>query len=396
MESPDDLKKREIQKDKEILDRMFDRQNGTGVQDPDHVSDNAEKMRLIHNIINSQPSNSNGPMGNGSASLNSGNSPSNSGNAPDNNQNMINSGLLDGVNLNGTGINIVKKEPVPMTDSNAQNTPNNGSNDQQTPSNSSNPNSNNQLSQSSPKQTIDNSSNNNVYFKKNTSGTQSGSENKKVPKKTDNITTIQNNEDNSHIRPEVQKVMLKRSLCVVTNPIQNCSAHYRGNCIECETDYHLINNICKPLSEENRRMFCRAYNHDQNCVKCKNGYVLVAGKCLKFKKVINCRNQVYYPNGKCLVCKNGFYFDEEEEKCLSREHKYFEQKKEEEIHGDTGNAMADEEDTGEDIGFDRNCLLVRNNSDKTCFMCKPGFYMDKKGNCLFSDGGYSKSKWFLF
>lgn len=374
METPEDLKKREIQKDKEILDRLFDRESGEGFMDPDKLADKHEKLRLIHNIINGT---SHPISGDGSRPVtdktDKAPSPSAGG------QNLANSGLLEGVNLDGTGINVVASE----SDEQAQKkTPNETSSQDAS-----------KTPMSQGQKPLSGAQGNAM---KSNQAKSIGDNQLKFTKKTGDLEAQPVDQD-SHIRPEVRAKMNKRSLCMITNPIPNCSSHFRGACVECEKDFHLINNICKPLSEENRKMFCQAYNHQQNCVRCKGGFVLVAGNCLKFKEVVNCRNQVYYPNGKCLVCKNGFYFDEEEKKCLSREQKYFKEKKKEEDQDDTQEIPATvDEDNGEDIGFDRNCLLIRNNSDKSCFMCKPGFYMDKKGNCLFSDGGYSKSKWSLF
>ena len=216
-----------------------------------------------------------------------------------------------------------------------------------------------------------------------------------IPSKPED-NTMKEAGDESHILPEIRAVMIKRSLCVISNPIPNCSAHYRGDCIECESDYHLLNNICKPLAEENRIMFCHAYNQKQKCVKCKPGFILVSGKCIKFKQVINCRNQVYYPNGKCLICKHGHIFDKEENKCVSREQMYFKQKAKEESQDEReGHEEKHVDSNGEDIGFDRHCLLVRDNSNKSCFMCRPGYYMDKQGNCFFSEEGYKK-KWLFW
>ena len=383
METPEDLKNREIQKDKEILDRLFDRESGKQYSDPDKVSDKNEKLRLIHNIINNNPG--------GSQPHHSTNSQN-----PDSHSNAQNSGLLNDMNLTGTGITF-DSDKHPQTPT-SQNQPQNSSpNTPETPQDNS--------QQKLPKVTahLTNTSNNKPSSNQMDPTLEDQNSQNPLNPQTDiqNLkpeSISQNNLGPSEIRPEVLAVMKKRTLCTVTNPIPNCSNHYRGNCVECESDYHLINNICKPLLDQNRVMFCNAYNHDQKCVKCTTGFVLVSGNCLKFKAVVNCRNQVYYPNGKCLICKHGFYFDEEEKKCISREQKYFKQKKleEEAIAANNSNEAVVDETGSEDISFDRNCLLVRNNADKNCFMCRPGYYMDKKGNCLFSDGGYSKKTWGLF
>ena len=357
MESPEDLKKRQIKKDKQILDRMFDRESGNEYVDPDKLADQKQKIQLIHDIINHS-----------TVDLTSPSDHSQSDKTPKAftaGKKQMDGGLFDGVNLDGTGIN---------------GSENQANNIQQQPI----------ITSESTTKLKD--------FEVEMTSDQKGSKvqssiTSKEPKTTGaKEEQIDSLDRDSVIKSEIQKVMIKRSLCIISNSIANCSAHYRGDCIECETDYHLINNICKPLAEEKKVMFCKAYNQDQKCIRCKSGFVLVAGHCLKFKEVVNCKKQVYYPNGKCLICKNGFYYDEEEKKCISREQKYFKEKHEQEMEGKSDQGNLDEED----IGFDRNCLLVRNNSDKSCFMCRPNYYMDKKGSCLYSDDGYSKRKWFVF
>ena len=381
MDTPEDMQNREIQKDKEILDRLFDSQGDHNVVDPDNLSDKSEKLRLIHNIINNKTTDLENPHDStpqDASSPRTSGSPSTSANKD--RQPSDNQGVLADVNLENTGIT-VPTQANKASDSPMQNIRVNRSsspNQKPSPSLESTP--------LTPKNTQPDS--------KNTPGTKASNTQEAGPVEDNNQSKENKSSrsstpgDDSHIRPEIRAVMIKRSLCVISNPIPNCSAHYRGDCIECEGDYYLINNICKPLEEDSRVMFCQAYNHSQSCVKCRLGFVLVSGKCLKFKQVVNCRNQVYYPNGKCLICKHGHIFDETEKKCVSREQLYFKEKAIQESQGSSD--AAEKVTEGEDIGFDRHCLLVRNNSNKSCFICRPGYYMDKQGNCFFSEGGYKK------
>jgi hypothetical protein len=376
METPEDLKNREIEKDKQILDRLFDHEADHDYIDPDAISNKDQKMKLIHNIIN----NSTTDLKNPNEDIVSSQNKPNLANLPSSNDsNLQNSGLLKGINLDGTGINTPDQKTQTPINANAI------SNINVKPTQ---PESTQQTQNSLiPKENEKDKAS--VQPNKNKSNVSEAS----MPEKQKEIQVQATDDNEAHILPEVRKVMVKRSLCVISNPIANCAVHFRGDCIECESDYHLINNICKPLGEENKVMFCQAYNQHQNCVKCRSGFVLVSGKCLKFKQVINCRNQVYYPNGKCLICKHGYIFDKEENKCMSREQIYFREKAREEnlTEEEIAHQNVNSSD-GEDIGFDRHCLLVRNNSSKTCFMCRPGYYMDKQGNCFFSEGGYKK-KW---
>ena len=199
--------------------------------------------------------------------------------------------------------------------------------------------------------------------------------------------------------PNTLQMPSKKTLCVILNSIPNCALHLHGKCIQCEEKYYLAGQACKPLSEGKRVSFCSVYNSDQRCIKCREGFQLVSGQCLFFKGVLNCRQQVFYPNGKCLVCKHGHVFSKEQGKCVSRESLYFKSQEEKENHkaeSDTGGLLVDQNKEEDLNQFDKNCLLERTNSDKTCYMCRTEYYMNKKGECIFSDINYHSGFFGIF
>lgn len=213
--------------------------------------------------------------------------------------------------------------------------------------------------------------------------------------------TAKNPLKNSEIgNPNAAKVAMpsKKTLCVILASIPNCAIHLHGKCIQCEEKYYLAGQACKSLSEGKRISYCSVYNSDQRCVKCRDGYQLVEGQCLYFKGVLNCRKQVFYPNGKCLICKHGYVYSGEEKKCVSRESLYFKNETEKERIKDKGGLLKQDDQTEtEDLDqFDKNCLLERTNSDKTCYMCRTEYYMNKKGECIFSNMNYRSGFFGIF
>merc|ERR1740139_1543443 len=52
METKDDLEKEQLQKDKQMLDSLFDDDTGEGYDDIDAVKAKKKKLEIIHKIIN--------------------------------------------------------------------------------------------------------------------------------------------------------------------------------------------------------------------------------------------------------------------------------------------------------------------------------------------------------
>ena len=96
--------------------------------------------------------------------------------------------------------------------------------------------------------------------------------------------------------------------------------------------------------------------------------------------IYNCEKKVFSEKGKCLLCKHGHFYDKEKQICISREEAYFEnmKKKQEQLPNEV------DEEKGEDTNdFDKNCLLERLNNDRNCVMCRTGYYMNNKGECIY-------------
>ena len=194
--------------------------------------------------------------------------------------------------------------------------------------------------------------------------------------------------------PESQKP--NKGMCMILNTIPNCQSHYHGICTQCDKSFYLVGEICKSLSSEKLVQFCENYDRDQNCITCKAGFVLVSTKCIKLKEVQNCNQQIYYPNGQCLLCKHGHVYDQEDGRCVSRETSYFNDQQAKENPQDLKIEKNDDEIGDETIDFDRNCLLERSNADRSCYMCRREYYMNKKGECIFGKTGITTGFWKLF
>ena len=104
----------------------------------------------------------------------------------------------------------------------------------------------------------------------------------------------------------------------------NCLISYKGECIQCKTDYILIgknskinNNllICKSLLSEDLKN-CEEIDISTGfCKKCKNGFYLNEGDnhCSETE---NCYESLF---GFCTKCIRNYYLNKKEEKCLKQE-----------------------------------------------------------------------------
>ncbi len=76
-----------------------------------------------------------------------------------------------------------------------------------------------------------------------------------------------------------------------------------GNCIECQNNYYLAQNKCKPVSLG--IIYCQVYYSDQRCEQCQPGYILSKDRliCMKAPQDDNC---VKSTNFYCNSCRDGF------------------------------------------------------------------------------------------
>ena len=141
--------------------------------------------------------------------------------------------------------------------------------------------------------------------------------------------------------------------CSYTN---NCEISYEGKCLKCKKDYILLGknddylfkdeiSICKSLNHEDLKN-CEIINTDNGiCEKCKNGYFLNVGdrRCISIE---NCYESIF---GSCIKCNYGFYLNKKEGKCYKQK------------------------------GILLNCKETLNN--KTCEICEDNYYLDELGMC---------------
>ena len=136
--------------------------------------------------------------------------------------------------------------------------------------------------------------------------------------------------------------------CSYTN---GCKISYKGECLECQEDYILIetNKICKSISNEDFKNCLLIDTKNGVCQKCEEGYYLNYGdkKCTETE---NCFESMF---GLCILCKEGFYLNKKENKC-------------EEKNGDF--------------------LFCKQTIDGiSCDICDSGTYMDEVGICVKSN-----------
>ena len=92
--------------------------------------------------------------------------------------------------------------------------------------------------------------------------------------------------------------------CSYTN---NCETSYKGKCLTCISDYILIEDegFCKSIHTEDLKNCLNISNQNGTCLECKNGYFLNEGdlKCIDTEF---CYESTF---GICDSCINGYYID---------------------------------------------------------------------------------------
>ena len=144
---------------------------------------------------------------------------------------------------------------------------------------------------------------------------------------------------------------LKVPQCVL-NTIANCLEFLNGDCIKCEKNFYLIDLQCRKLDEIDIIPNCVDYSPEKICKKCKNGYINYNNLCFRMNPIHNCKKKVFNKNGKCLLCKKGYYYDVLNSKCV-----------------EFTNMIND------------NCLIFSDIISKNCLMCDPEYFMNSKEKC---------------
>ena len=131
----------------------------------------------------------------------------------------------------------------------------------------------------------------------------------------------------------------------------HCKISYKGECIECQEDFILVekNKICKSLLSNDFENCKNIDSKNGLCQQCEEGYYLNKGdkKCIKTE---NCNESMF---GICTLCNEGYYLDKKEIKCKAKKGEF---------------------------------LLCRQTIDgESCDLCDSGSYMDEEGICVNSN-----------
>lgn len=129
----------------------------------------------------------------------------------------------------------------------------------------------------------------------------------------------------------------------------DCEISYQGECLKCKEGFILIGTdikICKSLNSEDLKNCDRVNSIDGLCDLCKNGFYLNSGdrKCINTE---NCKQSLF---GLCEECATLYYLDKKDDKC----------KKQNEIF--------------------KNCKQTINGIN--CDICKENYYFNEEGICI--------------
>ena len=177
----------------------------------------------------------------------------------------------------------------------------------------------------------------------------------------------------------------------------NCEISYRGECIKCKDDYILIGEenyngeieikICKSLISGDLKN-CEIINNKKGfCEKCKEGFYLNEGdkKCIKTE---NCYESIFEI---CNKCNYGYYLDKKELKCKNQTD-IFEHCKES-LDGKKCDVCDDNyyfDEQGKCIVFNY-CLKLKNMFK--CDKCEKNYYLTKTENsCVSTENFYKGDK----
>lgn len=146
---------------------------------------------------------------------------------------------------------------------------------------------------------------------------------------------------------------LKVPQCI-RNTIPNCSQYKKGDCQNCSENYYLLNSQCIELKKPEIVENCAHYSPEKICVKCKNGYLNYNNLCFRMNPIHNCRVKVFQSQGRCLLCKKGYYFDKANLKCV-----------------EFSNMSKS------------NCLVFSDFESRNCLLCDSEYFMNGEEVCVY-------------
>ena len=130
---------------------------------------------------------------------------------------------------------------------------------------------------------------------------------------------------------------------------KNCDISYQGECLKCKENFILIGidlKICKSLNSEDLKN-CDIINTVKGkCDSCKEGYFLNIGD----KKCISTENCQYSSFGVCEKCASNYYLDKKKGRCIEQKDNFL------------------------------NC--IQSVDGINCDICEDDYYFDDEGKCI--------------
>ena len=157
--------------------------------------------------------------------------------------------------------------------------------------------------------------------------------------------------------------------------INNCKISYEGECLECQSNYFLVQNTktCKSLYSNDLK-YCKTINKSNGfCDICEDNYYLDKGdkRCTKTE---NCFSSAF---GICTSCDKGFYLDKKNQKCLLQEKPFLHCKE------TIDNINCDKCDDDYFFSSDEKCVetnYCEKSLDNICIECINNYYLTEKDN----------------
>ena len=168
---------------------------------------------------------------------------------------------------------------------------------------------------------------------------------------------------------------------------ENCKISYKGICLECKDNFVLIGRqkefkICKSIFSTDFNNCEKINKENGKCQTCKEGYFLNPGdnKCIHIE---NCYESIF---GNCVLCNPGYYYNKKSDACERKNDKFFLCKQT--IDGD----KCDICDEGR--YFDKEGLCSFGNycsksAKGYCDKCVDGYFLAKNKFCSFTENCYN-------
>ena len=154
-------------------------------------------------------------------------------------------------------------------------------------------------------------------------------------------------------------------------PISHCnSMESKDKCSYCESHYFLADNECKLCAEEIANCsYCNKKEGKVTCLSCEIGYHRTDDN-----KCENCiENCNHCRNGKCIVCKHGYFYDEQKDACQKCELSHCKVCESPDVCSDCEAGYFFNKETKQCERCAENCLKCADNADN-CLSCPVTYY----------------------